>query len=115
MHVYALLGINMVLLLTGQILWKLGVCSLKNISFQSLLACLISPLILTGLLLYGVATIIWLILLSREQFSIIYPLQSLSYILGVAVASTLFKEQVPLTRWLGVLVIIVGAFLITKK
>ena len=115
MQVYALLGINMILLLTGQILWKLGVCDLKSITVQSLLACILSPLILSGLVLYGIATIIWLILLSREQFSIIYPLQSLSYILGVVAASTLFKEQIPLTRWLGVIVIIIGAFLITRK
>ena len=44
-----------------------------------------------------------------------YPLISISYIFGVLAARFVFHETIPLTRWIGVLVIIVGVFLVVQK
>jgi len=43
-----------------------------------------------------------------------YPMISLSYIFGMFAAIFIFHEQVPLIRWLGVLLIIAGCVLIAK-
>jgi len=111
--VYLLVGINVLLLVTGQILWKFGVG--KGADVKTVLTSLFSPYIMAGILLYALATLIWLYVLSREQFSIIYPLQSTAYILGVLVAWLIFREAIPLTRWVGVLFISAGVFLIAMK
>lgn len=115
MQTYPLLAINIALLTAGQVLWKLGVSNIKNVTLCTIINSLYSPLILGGLLLYGVATVIWLIILSKEQFSIVYPLQSISYIFGIFVACLIFKEHIPISRWLGAAIIFVGVLLITKN
>ena len=115
MQVYVLLVINMSLLLTGQILWKFGVSELKSVTLCSILCSFFSPYIIGGLILYGIATVIWLIILSKEQFSIVYSLQSLTYILGVFAGCFIFHERIPFTRWIGAATMFVGALLITKK
>ncbi|OIQ10765.1 EamA family transporter [Neomoorella thermoacetica] len=111
--VYLLVGLNILLLVSGQILWKLGVA--RDAGFKAVLASFFSPLVLAGLVLYVLATVIWLYVLAREQFSLLYPLQSLAYALGVVVAWLVFKEAVPLTRWIGVLVIMAGVALVAMK
>ncbi len=61
------------------------------------------------------ATLIWFFVLKRFDFSMAYPLISISYIFGVLAARFVFHETIPLTRWIGVLVIIVGVFLVVQK
>ncbi|MBP1645558.1 MAG: hypothetical protein H6Q16_1133 [Bacteroidetes bacterium] len=60
------------------------------------------------------AMLTWMYVLKHYQFSIAYPLLSISYIIGLAVAYFFFQESVPLTRWIGVLIIIVGVFFLVK-
>jgi len=63
----------------------------------------------------GVSGLIWLYLLKKIEFNILYPMISVSYIFGMLVSIIVFKETVPLIRWIGVLVIIIGIFLITRN
>ena len=58
---------------------------------------------------------IWFWVLKRYDFSIAYPLVSISYILGLFSAIFIFNENVPILRWVGVSVIILGIILITKS
>jgi drug/metabolite transporter (DMT)-like permease len=115
MQVYLLLLVNIAFLLTGQILWKYGVGQIGNVTFYSIITSLFSPLIFGGLVLYGLATLIWLFIISKGQFSIVYPLQSIAYVLGVFVAWLIFKESIPITRWIGVLFVFIGIIFITKN
>jgi drug/metabolite transporter (DMT)-like permease len=73
-----------------------------------------SPLILLGFALYIIATVIWMYLLSKLPLSFLYPLQSLAYVISIVVAIAIFKEQVPVTRWIGTGVILIGVYLIVK-
>jgi undecaprenyl phosphate-alpha-L-ara4N flippase subunit ArnE len=63
---------------------------------------------------YGCATALWLYILKTFPFSMAYPMISLSYVFGMLAAIFLFHEQVPLVRWLGVLLIMAGCVLIAK-
>ena len=47
------------------------------------------------------------VILKKYDFSIAYPLTSISYVLGIGLAVMLL-QSVPLTRWLGVLLITAG-------
>jgi len=58
--------------------------------------------------------IIWMYVLKRFDFSIAYPLLSISYIIGLSAAQFIFHEAIPLTRWIGVLIIMIGVFFVVK-
>jgi drug/metabolite transporter (DMT)-like permease len=111
---YFLLLINVFLLVGGQMLWKVGASSINEWGVGTIFYLLRSPFFIGGGLLYVIATFIWMYVISKMPFSVAYPIQSLSYALGVIMAYFLFKEQVDLTQWLGVLVIIFGVYLIAK-
>jgi undecaprenyl phosphate-alpha-L-ara4N flippase subunit ArnE len=63
---------------------------------------------------YCTATVLWLYILKKFPFSMAYPMISLSYVFGMFAAIVFFHEEVSLTRWLGVLLIMGGCILIAK-
>ena len=50
----------------------------------------------------------------KYPFSMAYPLASMSYVFGMLAAIFIFHEDVPLTRWLGVVLIMGGCYFIAK-
>ena len=61
-----------------------------------------------GLLIYFLATVYWVYLLSKYEYSYIYPLTSMVYLISFIFAIFVFKENVNIYRWLGVFLIIAG-------
>ncbi|NMM54611.1 EamA family transporter [Paenibacillus aquistagni] len=113
--VYGLLLLNILFLVAGQIVWKMGLAQQDGLQLHNLLSVLFSPLILLGIAFYGIATVLWLFVLSRLPLSIAYPLQSLAYVFGLLAALYLFGEVIPVNRWLGAGIIILGVMVITLK
>jgi len=108
---YVLLSfLNSVLTIFGQVLWKLG---LNNPSGYSL-KLLYNPLILSGVVVYGLSTILWLFILSKVPFSVAYPLNSFAYVLSVFAGFFIFKESLSVQKLIGILLIIGGVIFITK-
>lgn len=106
--------VNVVLLTTGQIFWKLSVKNLETYSISSILGVLITPYFIFGALLYVFATIIWIFLLSKLPLSTLYPLQSLAYVLGLFAGYFFFKELISIQKVVGVSIILVGVFFVAK-
>jgi uncharacterized membrane protein len=108
---YLLLFINILLLVTGQVIWKIGI--MKNnlyLTPKSMLNVLFNPYVLGGGIIYVAATMIWLYLLSKEELSRIYPLQSLCYVIGALIGIFFFKEYLTMEKALGLILIAAGAF-----
>ena len=55
------------------------------------------------------AMLVWMYVLKH------YPMLSISYIIGLLAAQFIFHETVPLMRWIGVVIVIVGVFFIVKS
>ena len=53
-------------------------------------------------------------ILKNYEFSLAYPLTCISYIFGLVLAMLVFHETIPVTRWIGVAVIMLGVFLVLK-
>ncbi|MED4889240.1 EamA family transporter [Lysinibacillus fusiformis] len=106
--------LNVLLLVIGQTLWKIGAEKIEISGLRSLMNVVLSPWIIGGGVLYVIATAIWLYLLSKLPLSLIYPLQSVAYVIALFVALLIFKEAIPITRWVGVAVILFGVYLVTK-
>ena len=60
------------------------------------------------------AMFIWMYVLKKYEFSVAYPLLSISYIIGLLSAHFVLHEAVPFTRWIGVIIVMIGVFFIVK-
>jgi multidrug transporter EmrE-like cation transporter len=74
-----------------------------------------SPFILAGLASYVISVAIWLVVLSRVDVSVAYPMVSLGYVFTVVIARFVFQEPVTPLRLLGVLVVCTGIILIARS
>lgn len=74
-----------------------------------------SPLVILGLLLYGIGALSWIAVLSRVDLSTAYPFLALNFILVTFSAQFILGESVPGLRWLGVLVICIGILLVARS
>ncbi|MBO6026689.1 MAG: EamA family transporter [Bacteroidales bacterium] len=63
---------------------------------------------------FGVATVLWLYISKKFPFSQAYPLTSLSFVFGMIAAWLVFGESIPVSRWIGLILVVLGCFLIMK-
>jgi undecaprenyl phosphate-alpha-L-ara4N flippase subunit ArnE len=70
-------------------------------------------LLVSGIFL-ALATILWGYILKHFEFSVAYPITAFAYVFGMLAAIFIFHENVSLTRWIGVGLIILGVFFIVK-
>ena len=99
----------------GQVLLKLGMNDMDPFTWKwhyILHQVLMNGYFLIGLVLLIGANLYWLWLLKVYPFSIIYPLTSLGFALGMLAGLVVFGETVTLIQWLGVVVITAGCFMI---
>jgi len=91
----------------GQILWKISSTNLNTLS--NILTNI--PLIL-GIISYGLGAMFLIIALKYGELSLIYPFIALSFIWVSLSAMYLFKEQMTLINWIGIIAIMIGVSLI---
>ena len=74
-----------------------------------------SPSLWIGILLYIANFFLWIIVLSKIDLSVAFPVGSTTYII-IPILSILFlHEKVALLRWLGIVLIIIGVLFVTKS
>ncbi len=119
---------TMPLILTGvalnaaaQILLKQGMVQVGEfgLGLSSLLQIgprvAMNPFVLAGLASYVVSVGAWLVVLSRVDVSIAYPMVSLGYIITVILGKVLFNETVTAQRMLGVAIICLGVLIVARS
>lgn len=116
---YLILGISILLAVTGQLFMKRGMVAFGTFPVSQLLYKIIpmffSPLVFIGLIFFGLSSIFWLVVLSRLELSLVYPMVSVAYVLVTLASWLFFNENVNLVRCSGILVIILGVFLISRS
>lgn len=118
---FALLLVAMSLTVTGELLLKNGMNrhGELNVSLDTLVPTAVklftNPFVLGGFVFVFSGALFWLAVLSRWPLSLAYPLLSISYILGIGASVLLLKEKVSWVQLLGVLVIIVGVYLVSRE
>lgn len=68
-----------------------------------------------GTALYGIGTVLWLKILTTVDLSFAYPFAAIAYTGGVLAGQKMLGEKVTLTRWFGVLLILVGLIFIATS
>jgi undecaprenyl phosphate-alpha-L-ara4N flippase subunit ArnE len=109
--------VQSLLLTTSQVFLKLASMQMDQFSFS--LKFFRDLLFNWQLALSGIsiatATAIWLYILRHYELSVAYPMISISYVFGMFAAVFIFNEIVPITRWIGVGIIIIGIGFLTIK
>ena len=73
------------------------------------------PYIFASFMLYAVSAILWLEVLSKLDFSVAFPMVSLTYVGTLFVGRFVFNEPVNLYRIFGVLLICSGVFFVIRS
>ena len=97
----------------GQIFFKKGVfitgeITLKGSVIGELLGLVLNPFVFSGLVLYIISTIVWLIALSKTTLSFVFPFTALIFVLVMFSARIVFLEPIPTLRYFGILLICLG-------
>lgn len=101
----------------GQILIKHGMTkfgAISGLDFVKALQALLVPPVATGVGLYVISTLIWLIVLSRAPLSYAYPMIAVGYVLVVFLSWLVLGEKVTALRMAGVALIVVGVVLVGR-
>lgn len=122
MGFYQLLVISVTLNVTANILLKKGVISFGGVSGEKAKVLLelskaaLNPMILIGLVLYGLSFMIWLRVLTFNDLSKSYPIFATCVFLLTTIGSISFlNEQITLLRIAGIAVMLVGIFIVSRS
>jgi len=73
------------------------------------------PWLWVGLFCYGISVIVWILALSRVDVTIAYPMLSIGYIVNALAAGPLLGEALTGSRLIGIGIIIVGVFVLSRS
>ena len=71
--------------------------------------------VISAVLLTIVTALAWILAVSKVQLSFLYPFMALSYVLVALFSLLFFKEDVGVLRWLGIIVICAGVFIVSRS
>lgn len=83
----------------GQLLWKLS-------AGQGIIA------MLAGFCFYGIGALVMLAAYRYGKLSVLQPVLSLNYVLGIILGAIILKEEVTVLQCIGVLIIMAGVIMI---
>lgn len=97
------------LLALGQVLFKMaGRDTVLVRSWSDLAALFATPWMWAALVVYGIATVLWVVLLQRVPLSRAYPFAALGFVLVPAAASWLFAEHLGPLYLVGAALVVAG-------
>jgi multidrug transporter EmrE-like cation transporter len=121
-RVFVILAINIVSSVSGQLLLKMGMRNMGGFSLEAVtqdplvvFRIIFNPFIFIGLVLYVINVFLWLDVISRADLSYVYPFLSISYAAVVIASWLILGEQMSWTRIVGVAVVTVGVYLISRS
>lgn len=104
----------------AQMLLKAGTNSLQVLLlpekglFYSIFRALFNPFITGGLVLYVLSFAVWVVVLSKLEVGVAYPLLSLGYLVGLILAWMFFGEVITFNKLIGVCFLMIGTYFITR-
>ncbi len=108
--------VQCLLLAGGQVLLKIALNAMGSFSWswRFFLSQLTNWWWLACGLCFVGATVLWMYIIKNFPLSQAYPMISMSYVFGMLAAMLFFHEQIPLSHWLGVGLIMGGCVLIAQ-
>ena len=119
--VLGLILLTVTLSACAQLALKLGVgkpsmtSALETGVVDAILMAAMSPLILLGLIIYGLSVAMWLWVLSKVELSVAYPFVGVSFLITMAFGAFLLNESVTPMRIVGTILIASGCVLVGRS
>ena len=108
LNAFAQLFIRKGMLLIGSL--TLNIQNIVSLCFK----VLTNIFLLSGMTCYAISILLWMVVLSRVNVSVAYPLLSIGYIVTAIMAYFLFGETLTLQKVAGIIVICLGVWLLTQ-
>lgn len=115
MNAVLLVLLNSILLVTGQMLWKIGLKDIEINSVANAISAIFNKYVFSGLVIYMIATLYWFYILKRFDLTKVYPLQSMSYIITLFIGIFFLNENVSRNTIIGTIIIFIGVFVISYR
>jgi drug/metabolite transporter (DMT)-like permease len=116
---FALFIVSLIAGLSGQFFLKSGAAKLGVLSSSNFLSHVLRiatiPELIFGLTCYAMAAVLYILLLTRVNLSVLAPAVALQYVFTVIMGHFWFHETLPLSRITGVALIITGVVLLVAK
>lgn len=116
------LGLFLISLLAsvaGQWLLKIGALKLGKVNAGNLVSHILGiitiPELVGGLACYGLGACAYILVLTRVKLSVAAPAVALSYVVSVMLGYFVFRESIPLSRAIGLGLIVCGVVLVIWK
>lgn len=115
---------NFVILLVWILVWSLWAVLIKMwmgemvkepFSFKFIMHFFMQGKILAGMCCYFLPIFVRMYLLRLYPLSYLQPILALTYATTPLLALMIIKEPVPTLRWIGIAVIIIGVFIVSKS
>lgn len=122
MNPYITLIITITSNVVGQVLLKKGMLNagkipstdLRNLLTFLIKTMILNPFILSGLFLAVFSTMCWMVTVSKLSLGFAYSFVSLAFPLVMLMSVVFFKENVSITTWIGMAILMIGLFVIAK-
>lgn len=113
--IYILLLLTILSNVAAQLILKRGVSlnSLSELNVKSIMGVALSPYIWSGLALYGLSFVLYMMVLSKSDLSKAAPItQSLTILLIVLISVFALNEPLGIAKALGIACVLLGVYLI---
>lgn len=113
---FGLVLVSVFLGVAGQLLMKRGMLAHPDLGFDvaGLTRAILQPYVLAGFVCYALASLTWLVVLSRVPVSVAYPMLSLGYAAVAVLSWFLFGESMAPVKVMGILLILGGITLLSR-
>ncbi|MCA9447498.1 MAG: hypothetical protein KC931_10305 [Candidatus Omnitrophica bacterium] len=120
MIAFLLIFLTIFITVTGQLLAKAGMTEVGQIPTDKskLIGFVIHSYtnwkVIAAFLCGVFASFTWIGAVSRSDISFAYPFMGLAIVLVLLLSPLIFREEVPLTRWVGVIVVCIGLWIASR-
>ncbi|MEM4711040.1 MAG: EamA family transporter [Candidatus Woesearchaeota archaeon] len=98
---------------TGSLFLKLGSKNFHlEASIKNIILFIMNWKIIIGIILYGISSILFIIVLKMTDLSIAYPMTSMSYVFVTILSYKFLKEKINKYKIIGIILIITGVTLV---
>ncbi len=116
---YLLIPITAILLVTAQSFWNKAMKTSQVFSggiLQTIQNIITNPGILIGGVLYIIATLVYLLALSKNNFFVVQAsMTGLALVFSTLIAALFFHEKISIYNIAGILIIFLGVLLVVKR
>ncbi len=111
LHQFFLIIFTVVLLSIGQVLFKYASEKINITENGILFGLILNPIVIIALIIYGIATITWIISLTGVELRVAYPYAALAFLIVPLLSHLFLGESININTFIGAFFILFGVFI----